>query len=183
MIKTANPESDAYCVLGQIVEAVNMLAKAGKAYRLLPEIRSNLVMAKEGAKTTGDIAGIPGRLTEVFGRITAAAYPAWGASRYTAKILLAILQLDPSRRAAMEIKYSEELVDLIKREGIDIERLDVESGKSLSDLLKGCLKNGKLPSALYTEGGFAREGAIIITGQNAVDVAKTVIRISELLPD
>lgn len=160
-----------------------MLAKAEKAYRLLPEIRSNLVMAKEGAKSTSEVAGIPGRLTEVFGRITAAAYPEWGASRYTAKILLAILQVDPSRRAAMEIRYSEELVQLFKKEGIDIERLDVESGKSLNEMLRGCLKSGKLPTAFYTEGGFAREGAIIITGQNAVEVAEKVIRISELLPD
>lgn len=158
-----------------------MLAKAEKVYRLLPEIRSNLVMAKEGAQNPDDIAGIPGRLTEVFGRITAPAYPAWGASRYTARILLAVLQLDPSRRAAMEIRYSEELVELIKREGIEIERLDFRPGKTMIEMLKECLKDSKLPTALYTEGGFAREGAIIIMGQNAVEVAKVVIRIAELL--
>ncbi|MGB9804435.1 thiamine-phosphate synthase family protein, partial [Desulfofundulus sp.] len=147
--KTTNQKIDAYYVLGQIVEAVNMLAKAEKVYRLLPEIRSNLVMAKEGAQNPDDIAGIPGRLTEVFGRITAPAYPAWGASRYTARILLAVLQLDPSRRAAMEIRYSEELVELIKREAIEIERLDVRPGKPLTDMLNECLKDGKLPTAFY----------------------------------
>lgn len=185
--KTANlkidASIDAYYVLGQIVDAVNMLAKAEKVYRLLPEIRSNLVMAKEGARNTDDIAGIPGRLTEVFGRITAPAYPAWGASRYTAGILLAVLQIDSSRRAAMEIRYSEELVELIRRGGMEIEHLDPGSGKHLSEMLRECLKDGKLPMAFYTEGGFAREGAIIITGQNAVEVAKTVIKISERLRD
>ncbi|HHW40661.1 MAG TPA: hypothetical protein GXX19_05855 [Syntrophomonadaceae bacterium] len=158
-----------------------MLAKAEKVYLLLPEIRSNIVMAKEGAQKTDDIAGIPGRLTEVFGRITAPAYPAWGASRYTARILMAVMQFDPSRRAAMEIRYSEELVGLIKREGIDIERLDVRPGKTLTDTLREYMKDGKLPTAFFTEGGFAREGAIIITGQNAVEVVKIVIKIAELL--
>ncbi len=81
----------------------------------------------------------------------------------------------------MEIKYSQELVDLVKKEGIDIEHLDIEPGKTLLDILRGSLKDGKLPTAFFTEGGFAREGAIIITGQNAVEVAKLVIRIAELL--
>lgn len=181
-IYTVNESIDNYYVLGQLVEAVNMFTRSDKVYKLLPEIRSNLVMAKERAQKIEDIAGIPGRLTEVFGRITAPAYPAWGASRYTARILMAVMQLDPSRRAAMEIKYSQELVDLVKKKGIDIEHLDIEQGKTLLDILKGTLKkDGKLPTAFFTEGEFAREGAIIITGQNAVEVAKLVIRIAELL--
>ena len=81
----------------------------------------------------------------------------------------------------MEIRYSEELVGLIKREGIDIERLDVRPGKTLTDTLREYMKDGKLPTAFFTEGGFAREGAIIITGQNAVEVVKIVIKIAELL--
>ncbi len=169
--------ADSYYVLGQLVEAVNMLSRHPKAYLLLPEIRSNLVMAKSNAKSKEDVAGIPGRLTEVFQKITAPAYPAWGASRFTASILLKIMEYDSSRRSVMEIKYSEKLVELIKEDGIEIEHIDIGT-KTLDDVFKK-FTNNKLPVVFYTEGGFAREGAIIVTGQNAVEVAKLVLRIAD----
>lgn len=171
------PES--YYVLGQLVEAVDMLSKHPDAHLLLPEIRSNLVMAKSDAKSIQDVAGIPGRLTEVFKKITAPAYPAWGASRYTASILLKIMEYDPSRRSAMEIKYSKELVELIRKDGIKTKDL-ADTGKGFDDIMKQCMNKPPLPTAFFTEGGFAREGAVIITGQNAVEVAGLVLRIADL---
>jgi predicted fused transcriptional regulator/phosphomethylpyrimidine kinase len=38
---------------------------------------------------------------------------------------------------------------------------------------------GTLPDLFYTEGGFAREGAIIVTGIDAMEVAKLVIQIAD----
>jgi predicted fused transcriptional regulator/phosphomethylpyrimidine kinase len=57
---------DRYHVMGQMVEAVALLSSSLHTYTLLPEIRSNLVMATKDAKTPDDIAGIPGRLIAVF---------------------------------------------------------------------------------------------------------------------
>ena len=42
-------ENDRYYVMGQMVEAVALLAASGKMHTLLPEIRSNLVMALRDA--------------------------------------------------------------------------------------------------------------------------------------
>ncbi|NLO20728.1 MAG: hypothetical protein GX119_01840 [Syntrophomonadaceae bacterium] len=159
------------------MEAVGQLADCSDAAKLLPEIRSNLVMALADAKNVNEIAGIPGRLTEVFGRITAAAYPAWGASKNTARILLAVMKLDSSRRAVMEIKYSEELLKIIQAHGISTALL--QSGcESLDQTLDSCMIDQQLPPVLYTAGGFAREGAIIVTGVNAVEVTQMVSKIA-----
>jgi hypothetical protein len=138
-------------------------------------------MAMPGAQNAQDVAGIPGRLTEVFGRITAAAYPAWGASRFTSRILLTIMKYDPGRLAAMEIKFTSELVDLIRNDGISIRHIEVAKGKTLDDTFKEIVTESGLPTVFYTEGGFAREGAIIITGKDAVAVAKIVLRIADLV--
>jgi hydroxymethylpyrimidine/phosphomethylpyrimidine kinase len=173
-------ETDRYYVLGQLVTAVNMLRESATAYRLLPEIRSNPVMACEHAESINDIAGIPGRLTEVFGRITACAYPAWGASRFTAAILLAVRRIRPSARAAMEIRYHSDIVNIISGMGHNAARMDIQPGSTLDEVLGRCAqKSGELPGILYTEGGFAREGAIIITGESAVQVAETVIAVAD----
>jgi len=172
---------DRYYVLGQLVEGVRMLSESENAYKLLMEVRSNLVMAIPHANNINDVAGIPGRLTEVFGKITAPSYPAWGASKNTATILLAIMNYEPIRRALMEIKYSTEIVKLIREDGIRIEKLNVESGRSFIENLNSILVGDKLPVAFYLEGAFAREGSIIISGENAVNVVENVLRIARLL--
>jgi predicted fused transcriptional regulator/phosphomethylpyrimidine kinase len=158
-----------------------MLSGSSKVSVLLPEIRSNIVMAVPGAQNAQDVAGVPGRLTEVFGRITAAAYPAWGASRFTSRILLTIMKYDPGRLAAMEIRYTSELVDLIGNDRISVSHLKVAEGKTLDDAFKESANESGLPTVFYTEGGFAREGAIIVTGKDAVSVAKIVLRIADLV--
>ncbi len=172
-------DNDRYYVMGQMVEAVALLTASPKVNTLLPEIRSNLVMATKDAVTPEDIAGIPGRLTAVFGRITAPSYPAWGASKYTALILLEVRKIRPEIRAAMEIKYDPKLVHLMQSHNISIARLDIREGDSLDAILKECMHEGILPDLFYTEGGFAREGAIIITGIDAVTVAKLVVQIAD----
>jgi hydroxymethylpyrimidine/phosphomethylpyrimidine kinase len=169
---------DRYYVMGQMVEAVAILTASEKIYTLLPEIRSNLVMAAKDARTPEDVAGIPGRLTAVFGKITAPAYPAWGASFYTALILLEARKIRPEIRSAMEIKYSPELVGRIEKLGIPIVRLDIHEGDELGTILNSALHGGNLADLFYTEGGFAREGAIIITGRDAVEVAGIAVRIA-----
>ena len=172
-------ENDRYYVMGQMVEAVALLTASPKVHTLLPEIRSNLVMATKEASKPEDIAGIPGRLTAVFGRITAPAYPAWGASKYTALILLEVRKSRPEILAAMEIKYDPKLVHLIQSHGISIAHLEIRAGDTLDTILKKCMHEGVLPNVFYTEGGFAREGAIIITSIDAVEVAKLVVKIAD----
>lgn len=172
-------DNDRYYVMGQLVEAVALLTASPNAYTLLPEIRSNLVMATKDAITPEDIAGIPGRLTAVFGKITAPAYPAWGASKYTAMILLEVRKIKPDIRAAMEIKYDPKLVHLIQSHNIPIARLEIHEGDTLETILKKCMHEGTLPDLFYTEGGFAREGAIIVTGIDAISVAGLVVQIAD----
>ena len=171
--------TDHYYVLGQLVQGVHILVASSKVYRLLPEIRSNLVMALANATSIQEVAGIPGRLTHVFGRITAPAYPAWGASLYTASILLEIMKLDSTRRSAMEIRYSPETVELMGDNGISICDLNIDEKSTIEEMLASCIVDGQLSEAFYTEGGFAREGAIIITGSDAVGVAERVVQIAE----
>ncbi|HZK84993.1 MAG TPA: thiamine-phosphate synthase family protein [Desulfosporosinus sp.] len=172
--------ADHYYVLGQLVHAVEMLVDSNLVYTILPEIRSNLVMARISAESIQQVAGIPGRLTEVFGRITAPAYPAWGASKNTSRILLSIMKHNPKVRAVMEIKYSAQIIDLLKENNILCAELII-NGDNLGDLIKGTINDGVIPSIFYIQGGLAREGATIVTGKDAVTVAETVIKIADLL--
>lgn len=171
-------KNDRYRVMGQMVEAVALLSSSENMHKLLPEIRSNLVMAVPDAQTTDDVAGIPGRLTAVSGRIMAPAYPSWGASKYTALSLLMIRKLKPEVHSAMEIRYAQEIVKRIEKLGMNIARLDIREENVPDDPFRRTMDNGILPGLFYTEGGYSREGVVIITGIDAVEVARTAVKIA-----
>jgi predicted fused transcriptional regulator/phosphomethylpyrimidine kinase len=79
----------------------------------------------------------------------------------------------------MEIKYDPKLVELIQGHGISIAHLEIREGDTLDTILNRCMHEGILPDLFYTEGGFAREGAIIITGIDAVSVAELAVMIAD----
>jgi predicted fused transcriptional regulator/phosphomethylpyrimidine kinase len=182
------PEEDKYYVLGNVLEGLALLEGAEAFASLIPEIRSNLVMTLERAEDPGDVVGIPGRITSVFGRPRAASRPALGGSHYTARIILAVRREMANLRAALEIKYRPELVAVIEQMGL--------KPRSLEPVLSGDLDPAARVTAMcrtfvevysaeqklscaYTEGGHAREGAIILLGETAVDLARKAIAVAE----
>jgi predicted fused transcriptional regulator/phosphomethylpyrimidine kinase len=91
-------------------------------------------------------------------------------------------------RAALEIKYRADLVALIERMGLAARSLEpVLSGAADSEaraaglcrIFKEVYSEEEKLSIAYTEGGQAREGAIILLGETAVDVARKAIAIAE----
>jgi predicted fused transcriptional regulator/phosphomethylpyrimidine kinase len=124
----------------------------------------------------------------VFGQPRAAARPAFGGSHFTARIILAARRELANLRAALEIKHHADLVALIERMGLAARSLEsVLSGAAESEarlaglcrIFKEVYSEEEKLSIAYTEGGQAREGAIILLGETAVDVARKAIAIAE----
>jgi predicted fused transcriptional regulator/phosphomethylpyrimidine kinase len=182
------PEEDRYYVLGNVLEGLAMLEGASAFASLIPEIRSNLVMSLAQSEGPEDVVGVPGRITNVFGQPRAAARPALGGSHYTARIILAVRREIPDLRAALEVKYRADLVAVIEKMGLQAKSLEpVLSGATdpearmagLRRTFKEVYSEDEKLSIAYTEGGHAREGAIILLGETAVDVARRAIAIAE----
>ncbi len=117
---------DEYYVLGNIVAAVKLLEESKTFVAILPEVRSNLAMALPDASGPEQVAAIPGRITAVFGKPQAVGYPAFGASRNVARLLLRVMKLEPSIRAAIEIKYYPDVVEIAEKMGMAIVWADAE---------------------------------------------------------
>ena len=182
------PEEDRYYVLGNVLEGLALLEGAAAFASLIPEIRSNLVMSLAHSEGPEDVVGVPGRITNVFGQPRAAARPALGGSHYTARIILAVRREMTNLRAALEVKYRPELVAVIERMGLETKSLEpVLSGAAdpearmagMCRTFKEVYSDEEKLSIAYTEGGHAREGAIILLGETAVDVARKAIAIAE----
>jgi predicted fused transcriptional regulator/phosphomethylpyrimidine kinase len=182
------PEADEYYVLGNVLAGLTLLEGSEAFAAVLPEVRSNLAMALARAEGADDVVGVPGRITSVLGKPRAAGRPALGGSRNTARIILTARRELPNLRAALELKYIPELVTVIERMGLEPQPLeDVLAGaRDTEDLIAGLCRKFRRAysdeerlSVAFTEGGHAREGAIILLGETAVDVARKAISIAE----
>lgn len=78
----------------------------------------------------------------------------------------------------MEIRYAQEIVKRIEKLGMNIARLDIREENVPDDPFRRTMDNGILPGLFYTEGGYSREGVVIITGIDAVEVARTAVKIA-----
>ncbi len=142
------------------MEAVSAVCECQKVSKLIPEVRSNIVMCIKDPKTPKDVAGVPGRLTVVNGRVIAPAYPAWAASVNTSMVLIWINKIDPQIRAVMEIRFSPALIELLNKNGFVL--YEIPDSNSWESTIKTGLeaKNKDYP-IFYSKGDWAREGAVL----------------------
>ncbi len=172
--------TERYEILGQIVEAAKMVCASEKVAPLIPEVRSNITMCTSDPKTPEDVAGIPGRITVINGRPAVYAYPDWAASVNTSYVLIMMHSLDKNVRSVMEIRYSPGPIEALSKAGYTLYEIP-DSDSWESTMKKGLTAGHEEPPIFHSKGDWAREGAVIVSGPDAVTVAKKVLKIAELL--
>ena len=176
-------------VLGNLVRAVQMLEECEDFSDLIPEVRVNLVMALPDAKSEKDIAAIPGRITRIFRKPVAVGFPTLGGSSHMARVILEVMKNDPSMRAAMNIKYNDEIIKILKEIGLNTLIIDrkeepieikIQEGKTSGWLVKKAQNElGELPHAICDKGDFGKEPLILLLGKDAVEVVQRAIKIAK----
>ncbi|MEM2945287.1 MAG: bifunctional hydroxymethylpyrimidine kinase/phosphomethylpyrimidine kinase [Thermoproteota archaeon] len=187
-------DAEKYRVLENLSKAVRLL-ESSRIAKLVPEVGSNIAMAlpKPYAKTIADVAGIPGRFFKLGDRILAFRGPEFGASSHVARIILKVMEYDEEWRAAMNIKYSNEIVEACESLGFTVsffdrreepEEVKAREGESLPwGVGKAVEKAGRIPDVIYDLGDIGREPMIRILGRNAVEVATKVLMVASKLGD
>jgi len=182
-------QAEKYLVLENLSKAVELLESHKEVLKLIPEVQSNIVMAlpKPYAKTIKDVAGIPGRIVKFKDRVKAVGNPEFGASSHVARILLKVMEYDQNIRAAMNIKYSQEILEACKKLGFTISFFDRKEEPMEIKFIEGATlqwgveyaikKIGKVPDIIYDLGEVGKEPMIRIFDKDAISVAKKVIAI------
>jgi len=109
-------EAARWAALQSVREAVEAFERAN-IYELIPEVGSNFVVALPYAQSLDEVAGVEGRLVRVRGRVKATLGPWFGVSSHMARLLLAIREHDPAIHAAMNVRYSEEILKACQKLG------------------------------------------------------------------
>ncbi len=173
-----------------IQKAVEILQNSEYLPEIIPEVRSNLVMARENAVETGDVAGIPGRITIIKDRVKVFMKPDWGASSHMARLVLAVMAHDPERRSAMNIRYHPILIEICEKLGLQISFYNreeepkdirkIEGGTIPWGVEQAIKRIGGVPDVIYHTGDWGKEPSIVLIGCDAVDVAKMAVCIAQL---
>lgn len=170
-----------------VEKAIEMLEKLDEAGRLSPESMINVAEAIPNAQDVQDIVGIPGRIVRIGNKLKASSCPRPGGSKHVANAILTILSINPSIRAAMNIWYSEELIELAKSLGMKVssydraeepEEIKKKEGMTIKwGVRKACEKAGEVTDIIYHRGDWGKEPMILITGKNAVEVVEKFSRL------
>ena len=173
-----------------IKRALEIIQNSNQFATLIPEVRSNLVMAKKNATTINEVAGVPGRITTVNGKAKAFMKPEWGASSHMARLILEVMKHDPERRSAINLRYQPTLIELIKKLGLKIssynrlkepeDQRKIEGGSINWGVTQAINKIGEVPDVIYHTGDWGKEPIIALIGCDAVDVAKMAICLAQL---
>ncbi len=171
-------------------KAVKIIQNSEEIAAFIPEVRSNIVMAKENAKDVNDVAGIPGRITTVHGKPKAFMEPEFGVSSHMARLVLSTMKHDLSKRSAMNLKYHPKIIEICEKLGLKVSFYDrndepedvkqVEGGTIPWGVEAAIKRIGDVPDVIYHRGAWGKEPSISIIGNSAVDVANMVVCISKL---
>jgi len=170
--------AEKYYIIEKLKRAVNCIEIDEKFAELIPEVGMNICYATENAKNLSDVAGVSGRIVRVKNRAKAVGEVEFGASRHVARIVLTAMKFNKSIRSAMNIKYSEKLIEEIKRKKMfKISKFEREKEpknvKTMEWGTEQAIKNlGCVPDLIYDKGAKGKEAMIRILGENPNDVLR-----------
>ena len=184
---------EAGAVLGNLVEALNMLENCPEFTALIPEVRVNLAYALPEAQVSQDVAAVEGRITAVRGFPHASGMPTWGASDHLARRILEVRKYDAEINAVINFKCNQQIIEVVQqycsergllfgwldrsKEPQNITEVD---GASMPWKIKQLVtKYSAVPQLFYESAGWGKEPLFLVLGKDAVEVAGITIDIAQ----
>jgi hydroxymethylpyrimidine kinase/phosphomethylpyrimidine kinase len=143
---------------------------------LIPEVGMNVVYSTQHPTSRNDVCGINGRITKCNHKPHLCGSLGFGASKHIASVVLAAHSVDLTVRAALNIRYSKQTVELCRTIGLSVGTFDRrnEPATASSTMEWGTKQSratlGRVPDVIYDEGGVGKEPMIRILGKNPADV-------------
>ncbi|MBN1861751.1 MAG: bifunctional hydroxymethylpyrimidine kinase/phosphomethylpyrimidine kinase [Candidatus Thermoplasmatota archaeon] len=153
---------------------------------LIPQVGMNFAYGLPGATSQDDICAINGRITRQKNKAALCGTLEFGASKHVAAIILAALSFDSSKRSALNIRYSPEIVQHCTDIGLTCGSFDrkFEPPMATSTMEWGTKQAitacGFVPDIIYDIGSEGKEPMIRIIGKNPEDVLNKIKKVINL---
>ena len=166
-----------------VTDLRNVISKLEKMVgftNLIPQVGSNMVYAKQDARSPGDVAALTGRLINMAGKTHACGEVALGGSKYTSSIILEAILLDPLIRSAVSIRGGVDLVEALMSIGVKVKELAPVSTGDICPVTVDIAESGKLYGAYHHPGAFGVEPTLTVlaeTPSKLLDTLKETVKI------
>jgi hydroxymethylpyrimidine/phosphomethylpyrimidine kinase len=184
-----------YAYVAREIEQCRIIQRLKEAFQnlqerkvgdLFPEVQSNLGYALPGARGVEDVAAFPGRFVRVGKEIFKVSDPEFGASQYIARLILTAMTHDPEMRSAMNLRFTEEILDRAKKAGFFLvhlsrreDRMKQQGDDSLSWGVHRVLqKSKKIPDIIFDRGDVGKEPMVRVFGRDPKEVVRKVLDLS-----
>lgn len=181
-VKLLSGESDSLAgrsaVLRDMQDALRIIESSESFGLVMPQVRANLVACGSGARTTEDVAGVPGRITMINGKPRAPLPPQFGASRHTAQLLLHATAKWPTVRSCLCVSGREEVVCAAESVGFYVIRLDkptVDPEEMAAEIRSHRGRKDAGNPAVCTPGGIGVEPILYLFGKSATELSDLCI--------
>lgn len=168
-------------------KAVADFGRLENVSQLIPECQTNFVFARKKAKSPADVVGVTGRIVKVGDRVVVAGDLEYGASRHVATAVLTMQKKFPQIRAALNIRFDENLVRKFSREKNKIASYDrtvepkeskLKENSSVSWGVRSAIRDSTTaPDIIYHKGDFGKEPMIIVFGRDPKNVVSKISKI------
>jgi len=175
-------------ILENVRRAVKLIEGTSEFSKLIPEIGTNIAMAKANAKTVRDVVGVRGRIHAVSGRPRATGPSEFGGSSHVASAVLTAMKYDRSVRSSINIKFDWAILDICKgmefkishydrtKEPREVKQVD---GRTIPwGIARAIKKAGIVPDVVYDLGDTGKEPMLFFFGPTALKVARAIVRIA-----
>ncbi len=159
--------------------ALKLLQSYSNAYKLIPEVGMNIVVAPSSAERPEEVVGFVGRIIRVGTSVVAVGDPAYGGSRHTATVLLVIRKKCIELRSAIVVRYNEEYIEKMKNLNFKLmfsgpHKSRLELIENISKLITTIIE---CPDALVDLGGMGLEPVIYIFDKTATSVTRKALKL------
>jgi len=179
-------DEEGYGMLGRMEVALGEIEGCREFAALIPEVRTNLVYAREQAGTREDVLAVDGRITVVEGLPRAAGRVKFGASSHMARLIIELRRVDPFMRAGINFAWTPHLsawlgrycrekgwvFSVIDRHG-EPEEIREAEGASIPWKVAEAVRaaEGRVPKVFYETGAIGKEPVSVLVGRDPVEVA------------
>ena len=169
-------EASRYIILKELEGFLDKISQLKGIGTLIPEVGMNIAYASIYPMDKNDIAGIPGRIRKHPEGGIVFSSPEYGASDHLARYLLKIREYNNSIRVVMNIRYDENLINILRESGFSIsyydrsvEPLNIKSkeGSTAQWGVEQAVKRlGSVPQVIYHKGDVGKEPMIVLFTKN-----------------
>jgi predicted fused transcriptional regulator/phosphomethylpyrimidine kinase len=167
--------------------AIKRLEECKEFGKLIPEVGSNMVYARQDAKTLDDVAGLTGRIIKVKNQAVAVGEVEFGWSKYMSSVILTALTIDRNTRTAISLRNDEKIV--LACQSLGLELIEFGDKAPESYVKEKCvtpfvlLTLNKVPDGIYDHGDIGIEPLIILFGAEPINLAQTVCKVAKAVED